>query len=116
MLHPIFGVGPGQFAEVSGAWHQTHNTYTQLSAEAGLPALALFLLFLRSGFRKLREIKADGAEEESALASALQCSLAGYAIGAFFLSTAFWLTPYLLVAYAAAFLRAGEQRQVVTES
>jgi O-antigen ligase len=101
-LHPVFGVGPGQFGELSGVWHETHNTYTQFSAEAGLPALVLFLLFLRSGFRRLREKGKDGVPEENALASALQCSLAAYMVGAFFLSTAYWLTPSLLVAYAAA--------------
>jgi len=115
MLHPIFGVGPGQFEEVSRSWHQTHNTYTQFSAEAGLPALVLFLLFLRSGFRRLREKGTGGPPEESALASALQCSLAAYMVGAFFLSTAYWLTPSLLVAYAAAALTTA-QPHLISES
>lgn len=114
--HPIFGIGPGQFVEISGVWHQTHNTYTQFSAETGIPALLLFLLFLRSGFRRLKEVGKVGTQEQSALTSALQCSLAGYAIGAFFLSTAYWLTPYLLVAYAAAFPGSGTQREEVAES
>jgi O-antigen ligase len=115
MLHPIFGVGPGQFAEISGVWHETHNTYTQFSAEAGLPALVLFLLFLRSGFRRLRAIGKSGVLEEDALASALRCSLAAYAVGAFFLPTAYWLTPYLLVAYTAGAFGAGEQRNGMME-
>jgi O-antigen ligase len=51
--HPVFGVGPGMFqvaaAEYStrrgerGAWHETHNTFTQVSSEAGLPGLLLFV-------------------------------------------------------------------------
>jgi O-antigen ligase len=114
-LHPIFGVGPGQFPEISGVWHQTHNTYTQFSAEAGLPALVLFLLFLRSGFRRLLEKGKDWVEEESALASALQCSLAAYMVGAFFLSTAYWLTPPLLVAYSSAALSIA-QPHLISES
>ena len=50
--HPIFGVGPDQFegaeAEnaaqqgVKGAWHYTHNTYTQVSSECGIPGLTSF--------------------------------------------------------------------------
>ena len=115
MLHPIFGVGPGQFEEISGSWHETHNTYTQFSSEAGLPALVLFLFFLRSGFRRLREKRTGGVSEESALASALQCSLAAYMVGAFFLSTAYWLTPSLLVAYAAASLGTA-QPHLISES
>ncbi|MGA3126628.1 MAG: O-antigen ligase family protein [Candidatus Korobacteraceae bacterium] len=115
-LHPVFGVGPGEFAEVAGHWHETHNTYTQLSAEAGLPALLLFLVFLRSGFRRLREVRKGGAPEEGALAAALRCSLAAYAVGAFFLPATYWLTPYLLVAYAAGAFGAGEQSNGMMES
>ncbi len=108
-LHPLFGVGPGQFEEVGGFWHVTHNTYTQLSAEAGLPALFFFLMFLRTGFRRLRSLTHESSSSEDPLASALRASLAGYAVGAFFLSTAYWLTPYLLVAYTSAFLRPDAQ-------
>jgi O-antigen ligase len=53
MENPFFGVGPGQFA-VSDAeaakragrhagWQVTHNSYTQASSEAGIPALLFFL-------------------------------------------------------------------------
>ncbi len=35
--HPLFGVGPGNFEVISGVWHVTHNSYTQISAEAGIP-------------------------------------------------------------------------------
>jgi O-antigen ligase len=62
--HPLFGVGPGQFvvAEnglsqqegVSGQWLGTHNTYTQISSECGIPALLFFLASLYYCFRELR--------------------------------------------------------------
>jgi O-antigen ligase len=52
--HPLFGIGPGVFASATAdeetkegrvaVWRQTHNAYTQLSAEAGIPALLLYLL------------------------------------------------------------------------
>jgi len=55
--HPLLGVGPGMFAvanasfiEATGgrpnfnAWHETHNTFTQLSCEEGLPGLFLYCL------------------------------------------------------------------------
>jgi len=51
--HPILGVGPGEFmdaeaeeAAVAGKkamWHFTHNSYTELSSETGLPGLGLSL-------------------------------------------------------------------------
>src|SRR5438445_4901265 len=43
---PFVGIGPGNFASVSGTWHVAHNTYTELGAEAGLPALFLFVALL----------------------------------------------------------------------
>jgi O-antigen ligase len=59
MRHPLLGVGPGMFAvanadyteETTGranwnAWHETHNTFTQLSCEDGLPGLFLYCLTL----------------------------------------------------------------------
>ena len=51
--HPLFGVGPGQFASYTGKWLVTHNTYTELSSECGIPALILFLLLhCRGGVRQ----------------------------------------------------------------
>ncbi len=51
--HPLFGVGPDQFAaavsqEAAGdgqqvPWLGTHNTYTQVSSECGIPALIFYV-------------------------------------------------------------------------
>src|SRR5262249_32638154 len=48
--NPVFGLGLGNFEVASGlrlrqpsAWIGTHNTFTQVSSEAGLPALGLLL-------------------------------------------------------------------------
>jgi O-antigen ligase len=103
--HPLLGVGPGQFETASGLWQLTHNTYTQLSAEAGIPALLLFLALLWQTFRNLRRSGERQSRIQGYIADALYCGMLGYVVGAFFLSTAFWLTPYLLVAYAAAMRR-----------
>lgn len=61
--HPLFGVGPGQFpvAEAGlsqdegkpGLWLGTHNTYTQISSEGGIPALLLFVASLYFCWREL---------------------------------------------------------------
>jgi hypothetical protein len=50
---PLLGVGPGQFSVYEGknskvigdhgAWNQTHNVYTQISSECGIPALLFYL-------------------------------------------------------------------------
>jgi O-antigen ligase len=51
--NPVFGVGIGNFPIYNGkmlhradAWYGTHNTYTQASAEAGIPALLLLIYLL----------------------------------------------------------------------
>ena len=85
LQHPIFGVGPGQFEPASGSWHVTHNSYTQLSAEAGIPALLIFLLLMWRTFRNLRILR--NVKERNQLwylAGALQCAIVGYLTGAFF--------------------------------
>ncbi len=64
MKNPLFGVGPGTFSVgqqqaanergVRAAWRGTHNTYTQVSSEAGIPALLLFLAVIYYSIRDLR--------------------------------------------------------------
>jgi O-antigen ligase len=104
--HPIFGVGPGNFEILSGHWHVTHNTFTEISSEAGLPGLALFLLILSSGFDNVRRTKRllRSRTNSSLLARGLHASLAGYVAGALFTSTAYAFFPYVLVAYTTALL------------
>ena len=55
--HPLFGVGPGNFQVISGDWHVTHNSFTQMSSEGGVPALIFYLLILWTGFKNLRKTK-----------------------------------------------------------
>ena len=102
--HPLFGVGPGNFEQVSGDWHETHNTFTQLSSEGGLPALILYVLILGQGFSNIRKTKrlAYRHTESKLLAGALHASLIGYIVGSVFASVGFQFFPYILVAYTAA--------------
>jgi hypothetical protein len=54
MRHPLFGVGAGMFpvaddayakesGSTKGSWAGTHNSYTQVSSELGIPALLFFV-------------------------------------------------------------------------
>jgi O-antigen ligase len=65
--HPIFGVGPGDFqvaqndlavkrGQAYGLWHVTHNTYTELSCEMGIPGLLIYVAFLIQCWRVLSSI------------------------------------------------------------
>jgi O-antigen ligase len=109
--NPIVGVGPGNFPAVTQSWHVAHNTYTELSAEAGLPALFLFLTFLALAFRNLRRMrKSPGYKANPQIrlfTSALWASLAAYMVGAAFADTEYSLFPYFMVAYTSALYRIG---------
>lgn len=104
--HPVFGVGPGNFAPYTKNWLVTHNTYTQLTSECGIPALILFLLVLKRAFWNLRAIRKLGAYRQSSevrlYTGGLWASLGPYLLGACFASTADQLFPYFMVAYTTA--------------
>jgi len=102
--HPLFGVGPDQFAAAvnqdaersgeSAPWLGTHNTYTQISSECGIPALifyvAVIFICLRSNLRLYRRTRdRPGLGDVAALS---QCLLAGtlvFAVSAFFFHMAY---------------------------
>jgi O-Antigen ligase len=111
--HPLFGIGPGDFQIVSGFWHETHNTYTQLSAEAGIPALLLFLVLFVRSFKNIKRARALASDDEEIqmLGAALRCTIAAYLLGSFFASTAYEFFPYFLVAYATALYLIARKRQ-----
>jgi hypothetical protein len=110
--YPIFGIGPGNFPTMSGVWLVTHNSYTQMSAEGGLPALILYLLVFWRVSVNLREVsKFSGVKKEVHLFSmALKASLAAYLVGSFFASVAYQIFPYFLVAYSSSL------REIVAQS
>jgi O-antigen ligase len=64
--HPLFGVGLKQFGSFEGQhnqivgthgyWYEAHNTYTQVSSESGMPALALFIAGIVSTFRLMNRV------------------------------------------------------------
>jgi O-antigen ligase len=67
LKHPLLGVGPGNFmveqdvmaharGDEKGAWKVTHNTYTQLSSEMGLPGLIIYVALLYNVFMVLNPI------------------------------------------------------------
>ena len=104
--HPLLGLGPGNFASYTQTWRVTHNTYTELTSECGIPALIIFLFILRAAFRNLKRVRESRlfAEDPEVrlFTGGLWASLAGYVVGAFFASTAYQLFPYFLVAYTTA--------------
>lgn len=123
--HPIFGVGMGNFEVISGvetgesgAWKGTHNTFTQISSEAGIPALVMFLMLLMTGITRMRRVVrgCKGKPKlalEGALASATVVSLLSFMFGAWFAHVGYDYYLYYLagisVGVQAAFVQATGQ-------
>jgi len=101
--HPLFGVGPGVFDVASnaysqargerGIWHNPHNSYTQVSSEAGLPAficyVAVLVTCMRTSRRVYQTAKRDGYVEFASVAYCLWLSFTIFAISTLFSSVAY---------------------------
>lgn len=118
--HPIFGIGPGNFPSVTGEWRVAHNTYTELSAEGGLPALILFVTLLVMSLRKIRSVRTlPGYVRDSSIrlwTSALWAAMAAYIAGAAFASTEYNLFPYFMVGYICALYEIAKRPDEATDN
>jgi len=107
--HPLFGVGPGCFILVDKGWVVAHNTYTELAAEAGFPAILLFLLALGAALKNVLYVKGSAKYQEDPevqlFTQALRAGLIAYVIAACFASTEYNLYPYFLIGYTCAMVR-----------
>jgi O-antigen ligase len=97
--HPFLGVGPGNFQVAQNEiaisrgdrslWHVTHNTYTQLSSEMGIPGIAIYLAMLFFIFKTLNGItrtktRSPAWDELRALAQSLRTAFIVFLPIAFF--------------------------------
>src|SRR5579859_430975 len=109
VTHPLFGVGPGCFILVDKGWVVAHNTYTELAAEAGFPAMILFLLAIGAALKNVSHVrnsaKYHGDPEFRLFTQGVGAGLVAYLIGACFASTEYNLYPYFLVGYTCAIVR-----------
>jgi len=103
--HPLFGVGPDQFAYVNWSlkvkqgihMHDfvTHNTYTQFSSETGIPGFVLYITILVFAFsalnriRKLASMPSGLPPEVGDVATSMRLALTVLAACSFFLSIAY---------------------------
>ena len=105
-----WGIGIGNFPIVGVRNLQSHNAFTQVSAELGILGLVAYLVFIISPFRKLGAIErtlfdADDHNWFYYVAIGLQASIIGYLVSSFFASVAYGWFIYYLIAYAVAFRR-----------
>jgi O-antigen ligase len=133
--HPIFGVGMGVFMPASVEiakerggrvdWEMSHNSYTQVSSELGLPGILLLLAIYVTAFRQVwridRAAKRSGREDVRQTSFVLLIALAVLCIHFCFDSMAYVFYMPLITGIAAAFAMAyrpltlGEELERVSE-
>lgn len=102
--NPLLGVGLGQSAsmifqrlletEKRKLWLQTHNSYTQVSSELGIPAFIIYMAMLFHCFRTLGAVRRKAAgvlewQRVGRLAECIRLSLIGYCVTSMFTSIAY---------------------------
>jgi len=116
MQHPLVGVGPDQFATFEGKsslaeghygnWHATHNAFTQVSSECGIPAFLFFTGGLGSAcFMVLRTYRKAKREGYTEIADACFCyllAMTGYMVALVFLAGAYSFKLPAMVGLAGA--------------
>lgn len=127
LQNPLFGAGPGQFAveeealqkEVGrrGSWQVTHNTYTQVSSEAGIPALFFYcaaILAALFGMHRIYKFCARRNDPDSRLlvhmAFCLRLALVTIALCSMFGSLAYRSYLPMILGLSVAFIAAAERR------
>ena len=110
--YPILGVGAGDFVVYSGMWRDVHASYLQIAADAGIPALILYLSFFARGFANLRLLnRTKNLNDETILfVGALKSSLIGFVVGACFAPEAYQFFPYFAVCYTSVLLAIVKER------
>jgi O-antigen ligase len=116
--HPLLGVGVGQFPDVagldlraqgrSGRWMNTHNAYTAIASEIGIPAFVIYLSILVGCWRATRFPSSRGGyhPEEIELRNVAFCirlALLSFCINSFFTSIAYSFYLPVLASLAAGF-------------
>jgi O-antigen ligase len=119
--HPLFGVGPGMFVVADdsysksiglnkGTWLGTHNSYTQVSSELGIPAFLFFVatlaLSLKGSYSIYQRTRGDPRLEDMGNAAlALHYCLVVYAVTVLFEHIAYTIMLPVFGGLAACLVR-----------
>ena len=110
LRYPLFGVGVGNFHYKSLFELVTHNAYTQVSSEMGIPALVIYVMLMVYPLKRLREIEKATVDQEEKRklhywSIGIQASIIAYMVSSFFGAVAYQWYIYYLVGYAVALRR-----------
>lgn len=114
--HPLFGVGPGNFSSYAAGiaakkgkrsgWQETHNSYTKVSSETGIPGVMLFASVLLFSLAKVRGVeklaRMKGFERLSDMCFCLFLSVLALTVYDFFDSNPFSFNVPVMAALAAS--------------
>ncbi len=119
--HPLFGVGAGMFVVADdaymkslgyrkGTWLGTHNSYTQVSSELGIPALLFFVaaigMALKAPYSLYQKTRGDPRlEEMGTVALGFHYCLVVYAVTILFEHIAYTIMLPVFGGMAAAMMR-----------
>jgi O-antigen ligase len=132
MEHPLLGCGIGQFGAYSagrdteagrhGNWQGTHNSYTQVSSETGIPAFIAYMAVLVTCFRtvggcyrRAARMQSARAREIANVAFALRTALWAYAISTLFSYIAYSATLPLIAGLIVGFAAAAQPELALAE-
>ena len=108
--HPLFGIGMGNFHIISIKELVSHNAYIQVASEMGFTALVIYVWFMLTPLKRLRQIERETFNERVAtkyyyLAVGLQTSIVAYLLTSFFASVAYQWYIYYIVGYCICWRR-----------
>jgi O-antigen ligase len=122
--HPLFGVGPGMFPVADdneahaqglrkGQWLGTHNSYTQVSSELGVPAFCFFVATIvmatKGPYQLYRRTRDDPRTADiGSIALGLHYAMIVYAVTIFFEHIAYAVMLPVFAGMASALLRTSE--------
>ena len=129
--HPVFGVGLGRFSDFEGGesqkegkrgmWHETHNSFTQISSENGIPALVLFLAAMISAFRMAmttyrKSSKSPENKDINAAAFSIMLGMTGFLAAAFFVNFGYRFYEPAVCGLCIVLYRAAEHEMAVRQA
>jgi O-antigen ligase len=124
LQHPLTGVGPMMFVvaddayaqsqgKKKGSWLGTHNSYTQVSSELGIPAFCFFVAIIvmatKGPYQLYRRARGDPRTEDiGSIALGLHYAMVVYAVTILFEHIAYSVMLPVFAGLAAALVRTAE--------
>jgi O-antigen ligase len=124
LSHPLFGVGPMMFAVADnayaqsqglkkGSWLGTHNSYTQVSSELGIPAFCFFVAIIfmatKGPYQLYCRTRGDPRTEDiGSIALGLHYAMVVYAVTVLFEHIAYSVMLPVFAGLAVALMRTAE--------